>query len=601
MSEFGRRLGLVLLVVFVCAARPCGAAESDLGFGAGPEEPKPVITVSATSVPAGATFDVIADFTLDEHVKLYRDNLAFEWTRLEGAKVRDIIFPKPDEIVDPLATTPGAKIKVYRGAAIVIARLVGTGKPGDVVLVEGELAHQSCTDQVCFPPAKEEFAFELAVTEPVAGAQAEDVGAAPAGPQEGAGAVGFFLRILGAFVVGVLLSLTPCVYPMIPVTAAIIGARREKGLLSALSASLVYVLGMSIVYAVIGLLIARPGSGVRTSLQSAYVLVPIAVIFVALAVAMFAGLNLKLPSGLMTRLQGMLAGKKGMLSTFVLGAISGLIVGPCVAAPLAGLLTYIFQTGDSALGFWMLFAVAWGMGIPLILFGTATGLMPKSGPWMEWVKKLLGFALLWGALYFLRTVMGATAYQVSMAALLVAAAVFLGGFNQLTKESTFGDRLKKALGIAAVLAAALLLFNVMRPKPAEVPAGESSQLPTPRPELPFKPGTAADVDTALAAGQPVMLDFWAVWCTLCEEMDRKVYSEAAFAEATDGIVALKIDFHQEKALNIRYAVFNPPRLLFIGRDGKVREDLSFYGTKGLADVLELVRKFREREGIPQGN
>jgi len=590
MLTFEWRRCLVLFAVCACAGLPCGAAESDLGFGAAPEEPKPEITISAESVPAGSEFDVIADFTLDEKVHLYRDKLAFEWTKLEGASVRDIVFPEPEEVVDSLATTPGAKVRIYSGSVTVTARLVATGKPGDVVLVEGNLAHQSCTDQICFPPAKEGFAFQLIVTESLPGAQTKEMRTPPAEPQAGAEHASLLWRILGAFGWGVLLSLTPCVYPMIPVTAAIIGARKEKGVMSALTASVVYVLGLAIVYALLGVLVARLGSAASSFLQSPYVLVPVAVVFVALAVVMFAGLNLAAPTGVAARLQGMLAGKKGILPTFALGAVSGIVVGPCVTAPLAGILYYIADTGDSFAGFWMLFALAWGMGVPLVLFGTATGLMPKAGPWMEWIKKLLGFALLWGALYFVRHVIGELAYQVGFGLLLIAAAVFLGGFDALTRESSFGDRLKKVLGVIAVLVAvALLASSFIQKSVGTGPAGQTSAA-----ENLFKPAGAADVEKAISAGKYVVLDFYADWCTICKQLDKDVFTRPRAVEAADGLAAFKIDLDKEPGLAAKYHVLRPPVIVFIGPEGQVRDDLTFVGTKTLDEFVELLGRFKPR-------
>ena len=591
--------GTIGSTVSLLALLAAGGVAVAAGFGPGagfdrPVVPKPSISASAETVEAGGTFDVIADFELADKVKLYREKLQFTWTKLEGAKFQGLVLPEPELARDPITER---NVPVYTKKAKVIGRLIATGKEGDGIVVEGKLHHQSCTSTVCFPPAAEAFTFRLTVTE----AKAVSGPATPPGAPEGEGAAdtasqedtSVFWQIILAFFGGITLALTPCVYPMIPVTAAVIGARKEKGFISALLASCVYVLGLAIVYALIGLLVARPESNVQSFLQRPYVLIPVSAIFVALAVVMFAGLNFAAPTAFASKLQGMLAGKKGILSTFALGAVSGLIAGPCVAAPLAGVLIYIAKTGDSWLGYWMLFALGWGMGIPLIVFGTATGLLPKAGPWMEWTKRLLGFVLLWAAVYFLRAVIGATAYQVCAALVLIAAAAFLGGFDLLTRESTFVDRLKKVLGVAAVMYAAVLIFNAFVMAPGTAPGADSGSRGGAPAENLFKPATANDVREAIAAGKPVVLDFYADWCDICKVLDENVYAKPEALEAAKGLAAFKIDVDKEKGLKQKYEVFGPPSVVFIGPDGTVRNDLSFAGKKSLDEFLDLLRRFKK--------
>ena len=572
------------VLILLCAGGYCLAAEPTADpREARPQPPTPEMFVPARSAPAGGTFDITAKFRLAEKVKLYRDKLRFTWSKLEGAEFKEAIFPEPKTVAEPFAVGPGKLIQVYYGQVDAVARLKVTAMPGEQVRVAGKLHHQACTDVLCFAPQETEINVEFVAGAQTAGDAGSTLAGAPGGEQGG-----MLWQIVIAFWWGVLLSLTPCVYPMIPVTAAVIGARRQAGLLSALGASLVYVLGLSIVYALAGLLVATLGSAVSTFLQSPYVLIPIAGIFVALAVVMFAGLNFAAPTGLASKLQGALAGKTGVLTTFALGAVSGLIVGPCVTAPLAGILLFIAKSGQAWLGFWMLFALGWGMGVPLIVFGTATGLMPRAGEWMGWIKRLLGFVLLWAALFFLRSIIGEVAYRITFGVLLVAAAVYLGGFDRLTRESGFGDRLKKVLGVIAVMYAAFLFISGFTDRPV-VPGTAPTDGPTSgRIETLFQPGTQADVERAVAAGRPVVLDFYASWCTICHALDARVYSKPEAIAAAEGIAAFKIDVDTEKALAKKYNVFGPPAVIFIEPGGKVRKDLSFVGAK--ITVAEFRRK-----------
>jgi len=558
----------------IALALTTGAAAADLLPGVGleqPRPPKPTFTVSTTTPLSGGTFDVVAEFALDDTVHLYRDKLDIKWTTLLGAEFKEFVFPPAKKVPDALAETPGQTIAVFEGSVKIIARMTVTAREGEAIRISGKLAHQSCTDDTCFPPEEEPFQFSL-----TAG--------------EGGGSRSLLGWILIGFLTGIGLSLTPCVYPMIPVTAAVIGARREGGFFSALAASLVYVLGLSIVYAVIGLLVAVPGSGARSFLASAYVLVPVSLLFVALAVVMLAGLNFAAPTGFTAKLQGMLAGKKGMATTFALGAVSGLVAGPCIAAPLAAVLVKIAQTGDTMLGFWTLFALAWGMGVPLILFGTATGLMPKAGAWMEWIKKLLGFVLLWAAVYFVASIIGRTAYEILFALILIVGAVYLGGLDALTRESTFFERLQKVVGVVALIYAAVLVFSAMGPRRVET--GPSAAETPGAAQSIFRPGTQAAVDEAIAQGRPVALDFTADFCGICKVLDRNLFTKPEAAKAAEGISCFKIDFDKEKELVKRYAIFGPPAVVLVAPGGKVTGKLKYDESTPLDEFLEDLKKLK---------
>jgi len=560
-------------------------------FGAeGPPPPTPQVFVSADSVPSGGTFEVIADFDLADKVKLYRDQLRFVWLRVKGAELVEEVFPEPKEVADPLAEEPGPTMQVYQGQVRLVTRWRATAGAGSRITLKGRLHHQSCTDVLCFPPMSRNFAFELAVTEPADGSPAIAAPGRPteAGKPEAAPRkeVNFPLELILAFVWGIGIGFSPCVYPMIPITAAIIGAKRDRGLLPALGSSLVYVLGLAIVYAVLGLLASTFGAGVQAIIHAWYVVVPIAAIFVALAAVLLAGWNLAAPTGFASRLQGMLAGRKGVVATFALGAVGGVIVGPCVLAPLLALLSRVFAAGSKLLGFWALFAAAWGMGVPLIILGTATGILPKAGEWMNWVKKLMAFVLLWAALYFLLPLIGDTAYNLAFAVLLVVAAVFLGGFDRLTKESTFGDRAKKVLGVLAVAYALVLFLSVLGGQPGAPPSTRT------RTEDLFRDASAEDAERALAAGRPVLLDFYADWCVICKALDKKVFTRPEAVRAASGLDAFKIDTDEHPELAKRFNVKGPPTVLFVGPDGQVRKDLSFVGEKTLDEFLERLERFK---------
>ncbi len=590
-----------LLFLLIAAIALPAAATGGEGFAFAGAGMTPEVSISVAAEPGADTIDLIARFDLPDGLKLYSedDKLYFDWQDVRGVELQEVLLPDTIEAPDPLS--PGDTMQVFQGRVEITARFAVTVDAGEHIMVRGALHHMSCTDELCNPPAKESFSFQhlsgegaLADGGPGTAEPAERP-AEPATPtaepdpeDEGlAGVGGLFWQLVLAFFAGLVISFTPCVYPMYPVTAAVIGARRDGGLAGSLLAAAVYVLGLAVVYAVLGLLVARLGAAVHNVLQSPYVLVPVALIFVGLAVVMFRGIDMR-TSGLGHRLQSKLAGRRGLPATFALGAVSGLIASPCVAAPLAGLLLFIARTGNTVLGFWMLFVLAWGMGVPLVLFGTATGLMPKAGPWMDWFKLLLGFVLIWGALYFLRFVIGGLVYQVGFGVLLVVAAVFLGGFDRLTAESGLADRLKRAMGTLMVIGAVLLIGSAALGQ-LGVPAQEVTGV---APGSIFQITPPEEVRATLDRGEPVILDFWAEWCVNCKVLDRRVYSQPEARTATEGLATYKIDVGEHAAFaRDEFEVFMPPALLFVSPDGTVwdRRD----GMLDLAEFLELVEAFRQ--------
>jgi thiol:disulfide interchange protein DsbD len=367
---------------------------------------------------------------------------------------------------------------------------------------------------------------------------------------------------------------------MIPVTAAIIAGTKQKGKLGALFSSLVYVLGLSIVYAVLGLLVASGGAKVRTWLASPWVLVPIAGIFVFLALSMFDVITIQFQPKSLSRLQGKLSQKSRLLAIFSLGMVSGLVAGPCITAPLAGILVLVAQQGSKLVGFFMLFSLAWGMGIVLIVAGTLTSALPQAGEWTLWVKKLFGFVMLWAAAYFLSSIIGERAYHLATAVILIAAAVFLGGFDALTKESGIADRAKRLIGLFAMFAAAYLLMGDFMPGPRVAAVS------------PFREATYEDVEKAIASGQPTVLDFSAEWCDICKTLDKKTFSEPRVVDALSRFYALKIDVDKEPEVAKSYRIPGPPTVVFVGSDGKEVEGLRFSGFKDADEFLSILSRVR---------
>ena len=451
-----------------------------------------------------------------------------------------------------------------------------------------DVISQGCADAgVCYPPQTQTVDVVLPdpASTPAVAPMAEN---APAGEGDESGLIAETLKnagfwtVLGVFfLAGLGLSLTPCVFPMIPILSGIIagqGKQATKG--RALALSLAYVLGMAITYAAVGVAAGLSGTLLTAALQNVWVLSAFALIFVVLSLSMFGFYELQLPTSLQSKLSeesGHLQGGRG-ISVFLMGALSALIVGPCVAAPLAGALLYIGQTGDAVLGGTALFVMALGMGAPLIAVGVAGGsLLPKTGPWMEGVKKTFGVLLLATALWLLTPVLPDMAVMLGWAALFIVPAIFLHALDPLPPHAKPWQRFWKGFGVLLLLTGAALLIGALAGgrDPLQPLAGlRGGAMAAEAQKLPFEPiRSVAELDARLAAvDRPVMLDFYADWCVSCKEMEKFTFTDPAVRARMSEFILLKADVtgntDDDKALLARFGLFGPPGIIFFDTQGK---------------------------------
>jgi thiol:disulfide interchange protein DsbD len=395
---------------------------------------------------------------------------------------------------------------------------------------------------------------------------------------------GRFWSVVGVFLLaGVLLSLTPCVLPMLPILSSIIvghgsDVSRARGF--ALASS--YSLGMALVYTALGVAAGLAGEGLAAALQNPWVLGAFALGLVALAMSMFGAYELQLPSVLTGRLteasQRLPAGK--LASVFAMGGVSALIVSPCVAAPLAGALVYISQTRDVWLGGTALFSLAAGMSLPLLLVGASAGsLLPRAGAWMDEVKRFFGLLLLGVALYTVQPVWPTALVLALWGALLLATAVLLVSDQHRGHRGGLSKSLWRRV-IAAVLAVCGLLEFAGAASGGSNPLQPLGHLATRGANGTEKIGvgfttvrSVAELDAALrSAGKPVMLDFYADWCVSCKEMERFTFSDAVVQKKLAGALLLKADVtannEADKALLKRFQLFGPPGTIFFDASGR---------------------------------
>ena len=405
---------------------------------------------------------------------------------------------------------------------------------------------------------------------------------------------GRFWSVVGAFfVAGVLLSLTPCVLPMLPILSALIVGQgavvsRQRGLLLATG----YSLGMAAIYTGLGVAAGLAGEGLAAVLQNVWVLAAFALGLVALSLSMFGVYELQLPASLTGRLttvsNRLPAGR--LFGVFLMGGVSALIVSPCVAAPLAGALVYLSQTRDVALGGSALFALASGMSVPLLLLGASAGAwLPKAGAWMKDVKRFFGVLLLAVAVWTVQPVLPSWLSMVLWGAVAFTAAALLW------RKPTNGGRLTRP-----VLALALAAFGVLQ-LAAAATGGADPLRPwaqwldkSVQVAVRFTPVRSVDeLDVALrTAGRPVMLDFYADWCVSCKEMEAFTFSDPVIQARLSGALLLKVDVTQnnaaDRALLKRFGLFGPPGTLFfdaLGNEVKVARVLGYQDSAKFAQTL----------------
>ena len=409
--------------------------------------------------------------------------------------------------------------------------------------------------------------------------------------------VGFVLLTFLGF--GLLLAMTPCVFPMIPIISGVI-ISQGQGLSTkkAFALSLVYVLAMAVAYTIAGVLAGLFGSNLQAALQTPWVIYSFALIFVALAFSMFGFYELKLPDKFVTKISSK-GHRAGYVGVAVMGFLSALIVGPCVAAPLAGALVYIGQTGDALLGGMALFSMSIGMGIPLIAVGVSAGkFMPKPGEWMTMVSAVFGVMMLGVAIWMLSRVVDMYVTMVLYSVLGLGFALYLNPFERE------GHIFKRSIALVLFAYATALFIGALggstsMSKPLEflkAQAALSNAAVIPPHKAFVKVTSLKELETLLAKhkGKKILLDFSAEWCTSCKELEEVTFSNAEVRAKMDEFVLINADVtangEQEKALSKKYGVFGPPAILFFDENSKVIQAKTIIGFIPPADFLAHLNK-----------
>lgn len=426
----------------------------------------------------------------------------------------------------------------------------------------------------------------------------------------------FINIILITFGLGLLLSLTPCVLPMLPILLALVVGQQNAGATSESDAkpssmrlrsftlTLAYVFGTSIVYTLLGVAAASVGAALAVWIQNPWVLSIFAIVLVLLAFAMFGGFNLQTPTGIQSRLNRLMdklpGGRYG--SAFIMGMVSALIAGPCVAAPLAGVLLFISQTGDMLTGALALFALAWGQGASLIVIGTTSGaLMPKAGSWMEGVKQFCGLLLLAVALWMVQPLLPSWLSVLLWAFLAFSLSVVFGAFKSMDAQSNSVFAIfAKAIAYLTLIWGILLLIGLATGRPSLLQPLQGLNLAPSTSSISANAqlgnsgmavknadfqriNSIAELDDVIAqnAGRPIMLDFYADWCVSCHQMEAFTFSVPDVAQKMRQMTLIQADVTpntpEHRELLKRFRLFGPPGIIFFDSNGNELKDIRVVG------------------------
>jgi thiol:disulfide interchange protein DsbD len=503
--------------------------------------------------------------------------------------------------------------EVYHGDTF--ARLPLVRATPEAFNLDLEIKYQGCADGgICYPPVTKTMSVALpqaTASSAAAAVAATSTSTAPVSEQARLAQIitgsGMGLVIATFFGLGLLLTFTPCVLPMVPIVSGIIaGEGHNVSAARGFSLALSYVMGMALVYTAAGVAAAAAGLQLQAIFNQPWVLILFSSLFVVLALAMFGMFDLQMPSAIQSRVaEASGVQRRGTaIGAFVMGALSSLVVTACVAPALVATLTVMAQTGDMLRGGMALFAMSMGMGAPLLLVGAAQGkYLPKAGPWMVAVKNAFGFMMLGLAIWMMSRILPGEVTLALWGVLIFMAGVYLGGLTTLTAEAHGVQKLGKGFGLLAVIYGAVLLVgslagsnSLLRPLEGIYPAGQS-YVAAPQ-HLEFRRiKTVRDLDLAVAAaaseGKSAMLDFYADWCVSCIEMEEYTFTDAGVQDALANTVLLQADVtandDEDQALLQRFGVFGPPTIIFFGADGVQRHGYEVVGYMKAKEFAEHVR------------
>ena len=562
--------------------------------------------LSVEAVPAGESFKaaVVLDIAETWHVNAHIPTLDYligtqvTMDPKDGFIIADIRYPEPDEY--EFAFAGGEALLVYSGKVPVYLDIRASSnlQPGTYEMT-GSARVQACDDMNCLAPSNLPVSILIDVVEKDSeiravnqdvfadydkGMAAADMSIQPGSANEIEAMFrerGLLLAFLALFFIGLALNLTPCVYPMLSVTVSIFGGQNDPNMLRVFSKALIYVLGIATMYSILGVLASFSGELFGSWLQHPWVLGGIGLLLFALALSMFGLYEIQIPYWMASRLGT--GSSTGFVGVYFSGLVVGIFAAPCIGPPIIALLAFIGAQGDPVFGFWSFFVLSMGLGLPYLILGTFSGLLPKlpkSGVWMVWVKKVFGVVLVALALFYLSMpfISVSDAYWVIPISFIIGG-VYLGFLESSGRGTPVFSKVKMAFGTIAIILGVIFIMNLQKDGMEWEPYGE------------------AKLAQAQNEGRPVVLDFYADWCIPCLELERITFTDSRVIEATDHMVRLKVDlthFDSPESEEIRrqYNVAGVPTIVFLDDEGNEVTEARVVGFVGPDEFLRRMDRVR---------
>ena len=543
-----------------------------------PEEAFKVSTMQSTQ-------GVLVRIDLGEGIYLYDDKLKLEFTAPFALNLDTIVKrPKPEFFHD--YWTQRQSFEMLIPQSVIDEKVQNSA-------FSIQLSYQGCSELgLCYQPMQESYTFNVKAANSTTLSEQDIIAQSLAGDN-------IVLVLVSFFGFGLLLSLTPCTFPMIPILSSII-VSQSSGSMTAkrgFIAAFVYVLAMSLAYAFAGILAGLFGANLQASLQNPWVISSFSAVFVLLALSMFGFFEIKMPSFIQNKIS-----KKsdqmqthGLFGIAVMGFLSALVVGPCVAAPLAGALIYIGQSGDALLGGLALFIMSLGMGVPLLIIGTTAGkYMPRPGGWMENVTAVFGVLLLAVAVWMLSRIFPSFVTMALWSLLIIAASIYAGALEPLKEEKSGWMKLFKSAMVILFLYGATLFIGFISGATDPLNPFEkftsktTSEARKSSLNFTYVANIKAIAQAVKESKAPVMLDFYADWCVNCIEFEKFTFSDARVKEKMQKLTLLKADVTKnsddDKMMQKEFGIFGPPAILFF-KNGKEVEEFRLVGYKNADEFL----------------
>lgn len=523
-----------------------------------------------------------------------------------------ISYPKPEIKTFEFSDNP---LAVYEGTVYAFTTVtIPPDYPEETVKISGNVSYQACNDQSCLAPDEIAFSAEF----PIAGENEsiaeinQDIFSSSIEPSETESesklvsvieSRGLLVAFLIIFVSGLALNLTPCVYPLIPITISYFGGQvgGKKG--SLILYGIVYVLGMSITYSLLGVFAALTGSILGAWLQNPLVLAFIAIVMVALALSMFGLYEIRVPTAL-SNFAGQ--SKQGYFGTLFMGLTVGIIAAPCIGPFVLALFTYVGEKGDPLLGFLMFFVLSLGLGVPFVFLAMFSGMInhiPRSGAWMIWVRKIFGFILVAMALYFINPLIGNDLwYYTLLAVTFLFGGIYLAWIDQIQTAGKAFSLVRSIVGILFIVIGVFFWVSSVeahvdsRLREFQMSAGGAGGVS--EAEINWQTYSEEFIQKAMDENKPMMIDFYADWCIPCKELDKLTFTDPAVVEKSRNFIMVKADLTKEGSpevqhLKEKYNIKGVPTLVFVDSNDQEIPGMRVFGYINAERFLEIMTRAKE--------